>query len=464
MTLALATLEKQRNDILTEVRNISAKAEEAGRGFTDDEDATVTERLAKAGELNEQITSLKGVIKTNAQIAELMGKADADALNSEVLKNARVGLGGKAASIGRLFTDSDQYQALMKAHNGRIADTAKNIRFDAPVQVGGFKDLLTGSNRTTGAGTLLTPDDLGVVEYRAPYVGGIRDLVTIGSTGTDKVEYAQVIPDGAEPGGTQSNARGVYEATTENPVGSDPDGAGPGGPVTARQAGVKPKSKMTFKKVSADVITVAHWMPATKRSLSDVRQLRTLIDNFLRSGVAREFERLMLTGDKDAPADPNYEEFDGLLNITGVQSQPWAGNVIATARKMITKVRDKGGQLTAFAVSPAVNEAIDLLQDRDGRFLGNGPFSQGPQTLWGRPRVEVPDLADDKIIGGEWSTLCLWDREETTLTATDAHEDFFVRNLVAVLAEARAAFGALNPQLMCVGEVTDADAPVYPAA
>ena len=252
--------------------------------------------------------------------------------------------------------------------------------------------------------------------------------------------------------GTRSGARGVYEAETEDPVGGD---------VTPRRAGVKPKSKMTFRKQSADVITVAHWMPATKRALSDVRQLRTLIDAFLRTGVAREFERQMLAGDRENPVDAQYEEFDGLLNMTGVQSAPWRGNVIATARRILRQVKDKGGQVTAFAVSPAVNEAIDLLQDRTGRFFGNGPFSQGPQTLWGRPRVEVPDLGDDVIIGGEWSTLVLWDREDTTLTATDSHEDFFVRNLVAILAEARAAFGALNPQLMCVGEVVDPEAPVY---
>ncbi|MCY4726704.1 phage major capsid protein [Nocardioides sp. STR2] len=451
MTIALAALESERNGILTEVRNIAAKAEEAGRGFTDDEQATVTERLAKAADVNTQISRLKAVSATTDEIDALMGEADAGDLNAKALQNARLGFGASRKSVGNVFTDSEGYKALMKAHNGTIAESAKGINMPA-VQIGGFKDLLTGSDRNGGAGTLVENDHLGVVEYRAPAAGGIRDLVTVGSTGSDKVEYAQVIPEGVDPEGTRSGARGVYEATTEAPV-SDT--------VTSTQAGVKPKSKMTFRKQSADVITVAHWMPATKRALSDVRQLRTLIDAFLRTGVAREFERQMLAGDRANPVDAQYEEFDGLLNMTGVQNTPWRGNVVATARRMIRQVRDKGGNLTAFAVSPAVNEAIDLLQDRQGRFFGNGPFSTGPQTLWGRPRVEVPDLGDDVILGGEWSTLVLWDREDTTLTATDSHEDFFVRNLVAVLAEARAAFGSLNPQLMTVGEVVDPEAPVY---
>ncbi|GAA4680458.1 phage major capsid protein [Nocardioides nanhaiensis] len=456
MTIALAALENERNGILGEVRDLAAKAEEAGRGFTDDEQATVTERLAKAATVNEQITKLKAVSVTAAEVHDLMSKADADALNGDVLKDARLGFGGKAVSVGQRFTDSDGYKALMSAHNGLINESAKGINMPA-VQIGGFKDLLTGSNRNGGAGTLVQTDSLGVVEYREPYKGGIRDLVTVGSTGSDKVEYAQVIPEGVTVDGrtTTSNARGVYEAETENPVGES---------VTPRQAGVKPKSKMTFRKQSADVITVAHWMPATKRALSDVRQLRTLIDAFLRTGVAREFERQMLAGDKANPIDAQYEEFDGLLNMTGVQNTPWRGNVVKTARRMIRQVKDAGGTLTAFAVSPAINEALDNLQAADGRFYGGGPFSTGPQTLWGRPRVEVPDLGDDVILGGEWSTLVLWDREDTTLTATDSHEDFFVRNLVAVLAEARAAFGSLNPQLMTVGEVVDPEAPLYDTA
>jgi HK97 family phage major capsid protein len=458
MTLALAALETERNGILLEVRNIAAKAEEAGRGFTDEEQSTVTERLAKAGGLLETMKKVKAVSATSSEVAELMGSDAAADLNEEVLKGAQIGAGRRPIPVGKSFTDSASYKAMVeryKSADGTISDTTKGINMP-PVQIGGVKALLTGTGRDSGgAGTLIENDNLGVVEYRAPYIGGIRDLVTIGATSSDRVEYAQVIPDEVDPNLTKSGARGVYEATTEERVSTT------GTVVTPKQAGVKPKSKLSFKKASADVITVAHWMPATKRALSDVRQLRTLIDGFLRSGVSREFERQMLAGDKDAPENAQYEEFDGLLNISGVQNQAWDGNVLKTARKMITKVRDKGGLVTAFAVSPAVNEAIDLLQDRDGRYFGNGPFSQGPQTLWGRPRVEIPDLADDVIIGGEWSTLVLWDREDTSITATDSHEDFFVRNLVAILAEARAAFGALNPQLMCVGEIEDAEAPVY---
>jgi hypothetical protein len=32
-----------------------------------------------------------------------------------------------------------------------------------------------------------------------------------------------------------------------------------------------------------------------------------------------------------------------------------------------------------------------------------------------------------------------------TITATDSHSDFFIRNIIAILAEMRAAFGIIRP-------------------
>jgi HK97 family phage major capsid protein len=46
---------------------------------------------------------------------------------------------------------------------------------------------------------------------------------------------------------------------------------------------------------------------------------------------------------------------------------------------------------------------------------------------------------------GDFSKAVLWDREQTTVTMTDSHEDFFVRNLVAILAEERVAFAVTRP-------------------
>jgi HK97 family phage major capsid protein len=48
----------------------------------------------------------------------------------------------------------------------------------------------------------------------------------------------------------------------------------------------------------------------------------------------------------------------------------------------------------------------------------------------------------------------LWDREQAAVQVSDSHADFFVRNLVAILAEMRAAFGVIRPKAFVVIDLT----------
>lgn len=439
--MTMATIRQERDNLLKQVRDLAAKAETEGRPFSDDEQASAEELLGKAKGKSDELARYKSLSATQAEVAALMASEQALDLNASVLKGATLGAGAYK-SVGHVFTDSDAYKALKSKANsdGQFSDSLRGFKTD-PVQIGGLKALLTGANHTDSAGALVQPQQLGVAPYPvAPF--GLSDLITQGTTTSDRVEYAQVLP--VMTNGSTNNAAGVPEAT---------DVTGDG-----IAAGVKPRSDLKFKKAGADVITVATWTPATKRSLADVGQLRTLIDNFLRTNVQKEIERQIISGDADAPATAGADEFDGIMNTTGVLSQPWvegARGLFATARKMITKVEAQGGRFTGYAVSPETAEVLDLAADENGRLYGAGPFASGPQTLWGRPRVTVYGLPAGKMVGGDWSTCVLWDREDTTVTATDSHADFFIRNLVAVLAEARAAFGLFNPQVMCVADAAD---------
>jgi HK97 family phage major capsid protein len=63
---------------------------------------------------------------------------------------------------------------------------------------------------------------------------------------------------------------------------------------TGQVQGLKPEGSMTFEKVTETVKTIAVWIPATKRALSDAAQLRGLIDDELRADLAEELENQML--------------------------------------------------------------------------------------------------------------------------------------------------------------------------
>lgn len=417
---------------LKAARDIAANAETAARDLTEDEQTQITELLQKA-------TTAKGAAERQAEnersfeeLGEALKGVDAEELNRKALDGSRVGMpGGK--SIGQAFVESTQFKGAGFGQGGRIPDKGR-ITTD-PYQVeGGAKALITTGQADAGsdssASVLVDPQKLGLVPF--PTVAPtLRNVITNGTTGSDRIEYAQLLPD-SDPR-VVNGAAGVAEARA-----------------TTGTQGVKPESSFGFRKASAEVITIANWLPVSRQALSDASQIRTLIDGFLSRNLEKEVERMILEGDKDAPK--GEEEWNGILNTSGTQAQEFEKDLFVTVRKAMSKITKIGGQVTSILVSPEMDEQIDLMRDGNDRFYGQGPFSMGPSSLWGRPRIVTPALSGKgKFILGDLSQCVLWDREQASITVTDSHADFFIRNLVAVLAEMRAGFGILNPNLLVIG-------------
>jgi HK97 family phage major capsid protein len=197
---------------------------------------------------------------------------------------------------------------------------------------------------------------------------------------------------------------------------------------------------MTFEKVTETVKTIAVWIPATKRALSDAAQLRGLIDDELRSDLAEETENQMLNGDGTG------ENFTGVANTANTLAQAFDTDLLTTTRKAITNLLVNGkSQPTAWVFNPLDWETIDLLKDLEGRYYFGGPVQAGVRTLWGVPVVQSFFQPQGAAWLANWRKAVLWDREAATISVSDSHSDFFIRNMVAILAEMRAAFGIIRP-------------------
>ena len=138
----------------------------------------------------------------------------------------------------------------------------------------------------------------------------------------------------------------------------------------------------------------------------------------------------------------------GILETPGIQVQAFTTDIFTTVRKARTKARTVGRVVpNAVALNPIDVETVDLARENGdtGKFISGGPFSMGPRTLWGMPILETEAIDAGSSLVGDFSKAVLWDREQTAVSFTDSHADFFVRNLVAVLAEERVAFGVTRP-------------------
>ena len=428
---------------LKTAKAIAAKADDEGRDFTDDERTAVTDAMRKAQDTKKALDAAKADTAVRAAIADLgdaVGLVDAEAEAKSRRDQAdRDGYQPSArASIGETFITSEQYQDLLKgAPNGQFA---KDMRVQSrPL---GYKDLVTGQSPTSG-GAFRTQDYRGLLvgpeQFFRPLT--LRQLVTGGTTTSDQIEYARVT-------GWNNSAAPVPEATTAAAVGSgDPA-------VTPAQAGVKPESGFATVRVSTPVRTIAHWIPVTKRALSDAAQVRTLIDSFLEVGLEEELEDQMIAGDGTG------ENFEGLAMVSGTQVQaavpdpegkPAGFGKLLAVRRAKTKVRTVGRSVAnGVVIHPNDLETLDEISDNQGRFYFGGPSgSNGTAPLWGLPVIESEAATPGTAWVGDFRKAILWDRQQASLTVTDSHADFFVRNLVAILAELRAAFGVIQPSAFC---------------
>lgn len=324
---------------------------------------------------------------------------------------------------GEFFTNAPEikeWQARVMPH-GKPSEKmhVQSPVLQMPVSI---KALLTGASATS-AGAMVANDVMPLVAL--PYRPlTIRDIITNGRTGSDTVEYPRVTSQ-------TNNAAPVAEATA-----------------SSGSSGVKPESDMALEVVSTSVKTIAHWIPATRRALADAAQLQTLINSFLMYGLEEELEDQIVNGSGSG------ENFTGIKNTTGLQTQAFSTDMFTTTRKALTKVRVTGrARPNAWLMHPNDLETLDLAKDAENRFYYGGPQMIGNARLWGLPIVETEAVTAGYAYVGDFRQVVLWDRMEATIQTTDSHSDFFIRNLIAILAELRAALGVLRPAAICEADI-----------
>ncbi|MFB7007886.1 MULTISPECIES: phage major capsid protein [unclassified Streptomyces] len=417
------TMREKLQALLKEAADLVAKAREEEREFTDEEVTRITELKSESDDLSAKV---KAADAAQAAAAEMASKATparpAPRLSGVKDRQEEA----DSLSFGERFTKSALYEEFRKANpsgvgQGSPVDIGR-------VQVGSLKEWMGG--RKANAAPLQVA--LGhVAPVRMPMIDQvdrenltILDLISHGQT-AGNFEYLQVT-------GVTRNAAIV------------PDEILPG------DATVKPTSTMQTAMADAKVYTYADGYDVTNQLLADAPALATYMNNELRYSLDWVIEDKILNG-SGTNGDPK-----GILHTTGVQELTYtpgtdAMEQVKAIRKAITKITTlPGGNVTAALMSPEDDEAWDLLQDTTDRFMGQGPFGQGPNTSWGRARALSQRLAPGTVILGDWRQVALLDREGLSVLAFNQHKDYAQRNLTYVRAELRAAQVIWKPNRLIV--------------
>ncbi len=397
---------------------------------TEDDERELEAMYSARGELRAKIDRFGRI--TDRRSAN--GGRAAGAPPSPVVPSAET-LMARKKTVGQMFIENPPYAEWLESVKGAgdVIPTTTRINQTPGLRLKGLAELprpsmnaalLTGTSDTSGGAFIVNDRYPTITEYgRRPLT--ILDVITVLTTDSDAVDFARIT-------GETINASVVAEATAS------------GG-----SSGVKPESELAAEKVTTLVRTIAHWMAATKRVMSDLPQLRGLIDNFLRYGLDLTLENEIVTGSGSG------EHFTGIEVTSGIQTQAWDTDILKTLRVARRKVLTVGRRRpTAYLLHPIDWETIDLLQDNEARYFFGGPMAMGTPRLWGLPVVESEAVTQGYGMVADWSVCVLWDREDTVISATDSHTDYFIRNLVAILAELRAAFGVLKPNAIVRADLT----------
>jgi len=344
-------------------------------------------------------------------------------------------------SLGQAFVDSETYKELQESEA-----LSSNVGFKtAPFrqETKAATDIISGTSaasgdRLGGGQALILPDFRpGIVPLpQRPLT--VRALFSNDTTSGDQISYA-----------VQTAFDNAAAAVSEAAVDGNPSGA-------------KPQSSIAWSRRTETIETIATWMAATRKQLSDAGQTRSLIDNQLRLMLDLEIEDQLMNGNGTSP------NISGLLDRTGLQTLDLSAasgdranlDGIRTAKRLV-----RTGAARAVAdgvvVNPIDSEEFDLMVDGEDRYRAGDPFgvlgatSDAP-PIWRMRRVESEAVAEGTAIVGAFRVGgTVFEREGITILTSDSHSDFFTRNLIAVLAETRLGLAIYFPAAFVVVTLKD---------
>lgn len=328
---------------------------------------------------------------------------------------------------GQAFTSAAEYKALVES---RAFDNSKARlpEFGIPLDYSllQLKTLVVG-NSVSGAGAFVMNDELpGYVNIR-PREYTFLDIVSRVRTSSDTVDWIKQVT-------RTNNAATVAEATA-----------------TTGTSGTKPESAINYERVTQAVETVATWIPITTRALADAPQMQDIINGELLIMLGEELEDQIISGDGTSP------NLRGLLNSSILTQATASGtNNLDTLLHMATKIEVSGKfSATDIVLNPVNWETLRLLRENSatatlGAYLMGPPSLPGPMTVFGIPVVKSQGLTAGTGIVGNFTpiTHTLFDRQQSVIRMGYI-DDQFVRNMLTLLGELRAAFAVKRPYAFC---------------
>ena len=310
-------------------------------------------------------------------------------------------------SIGQLFTDSEDWKAVVSKGRGTARMSFKAVT-----------SITSATTGTGGVGSAIRADRLEGVVSPNMRAFTIRDLIMPGRTASSSIEYVR-------ESGYQNMAASVAEG------------------------GTRAQSDLSFELKTTPVRTVGHYMLASKQVLDDVPMLQSYIDGRMRYGLAYKEEQDILGGDGTGQ------------NLLGIIPQATAFNnalrkvndtKIDTLRRAILQCRIAEFRPNAIQLNPIDWADIELAKDSTGQYLWVNVGTGSEPMLWRLPVVDTNAIPSGQFLVGAFDMAAqIFDREDANVQVSTEDGDNFKKGMVTILAEERLALAVMRPESFIYG-------------
>jgi HK97 family phage major capsid protein len=409
-------LAERREEVIAKQKALAdIFAAKPDRNFSSDE---VDEIRSKNKELTVLMKGGDGVVGLET-LEEIAGIGD------DLVKDSRKGAPVKAPifpetqegpaqvpvkSLGEVFVESAAFSGYQKsAKRGPAVDFDMEAIGGKAAARGGIKTLLTTTGyplEATRIPTLITPGEQGLT---------VADLFPQGRTTQSAIVYME-------------------ETTTTNAAAETAEG------------GAKPEAAIAFTERTSNVRKIAVWLPVTDELMEDAPAMEDYVNGRLRTFVLQREDTQLMVGDGTAP------NLRGILNTSGILTQAKGADPTPDAfYKAMTKVLVNSFlPVTGAVVHPNDWQDIRLLRTADGIYIWGSPADPGPDRIWGVNVVKTTAITENTgLVGAFRDGAQIFRRSDVSLSVSNSHDDYFIKNQLAIRAEERLALVVFRPKAFC---------------
>ena len=347
--------------------------------------------------LSEMTTELSNLgDRTRSRMDELEARSrDIEQVVADLDRSGRHG-GGRVETPGARFIQSDAFRGAGSSP-GRVNITAV---------VNSITSL------STSAGAMIP------VDHRPEIVGlpkrrlTVRALIAPGRTTSNLVQYARQT--------TRTNNAAVVSEGAQ-----------------------KPESVYAWEQDDAPVRTIAHWVPVSRQAMDDADLLMSTIDGELRYGLNLTEEAELLSGSGSGEhihgIIPQATAYETARDSTGDTRFDTLAHALAQSEVALLPA-------TGIVMNIDDLEALKLIKDGEGRYIGGGPFGPPITTIWGRAVVGTPAMTEGSfLVGAFLDGAQIFDRMDAEVLVSSEDRDNFIKNMLTCRGEQRLAMAVKRP-------------------